>query len=152
MIRFFNGVNQDYFTSVLIFIIGVGCVVSLFAFITVKGAMSIPQFLLLGSAVVQVVICVTFGYGIFGGMYDDSLQILQAFRTTKVNLETRNERKICAKEVNSLCPIKVMIGSVNYIDRLTPITLIDFFLGILANLLLLKESSANIKEIFIAYF
>lgn len=138
MIRFFNGVNSDVFTSIFIFIIGVACVVSLFAFIAVKSAMSIPQFVILGSAAGQVVICMGFGYGIFGGIDDDSIQTLQAFRTSNACLESRIEQKVCAKLVKALSPLKVMIGSVNYVDKLTPITLIDFFLGILVNLLLLK--------------
>ncbi len=68
----------------------------------------------------------------------DSIEILHAFRTTNVQLETTKERKVCAKLVRSLVPIKIMIGTVNYVDQLAPITLSDLFLGVLVNLLLLR--------------
>lgn len=138
MTCFFNRINQDMFTSVLLFINGLTYVICLFSFLTVKTSMSIPQLVILSSATCQVLITITFGYGIFGGIYNDSVRVLQAFRSKNTHLKARNETKVCVKLVHSLCPLKVMIGSVNYFDRLTPITLIDFFFGILVSLLLLK--------------
>ncbi len=82
MMRYFNGVNQDAFTSSLIFVVGVSYVVAMYAFVTAKNGMSIPQFVILGSTIGQVPLCITFGYGIFGAIYDVSIKALQAFRTT----------------------------------------------------------------------
>ncbi len=138
MMCFFNRVNQNYFIPVLLFLIGISYVIPSFAFLTVLSTMSIPQIFIMGSASYQVVICLFVGCGIFGGIYDDSIETLHAFRTANIQLETSKERKLCAKLVRSLCPIKVMIGSVNYIDKLEPITMSDFFLGMLVNLLLLR--------------
>ncbi len=138
MMRCFNGVNQDYFIPILLFAIGVAYVIPAYAFLTVKGAMSVPQLVIMGSATGQCVICLFVGCGIFGGIFENSSEILSTFRTTIVQLGTRRERKVCEKFVRSLCPIKVMIGTVNYLDKLTPITFFDYFLGILVDLLLLK--------------
>jgi len=137
MMRFFNGVNQNYFIPILLFAIGVAYVIPAFAFISLKGEMSIPQFVIMGSAIGQVVICL-FGCGIFGGIYENSSEALHAFRKKNFLLESKKERKICSKFVQSFAPMKVMIGSVNFVDKLTPITLFDYFLGILVDLLLLK--------------
>ncbi len=137
MTRLFNRINQNGFISNIIFLLGVSFVISLFAFITIKDAMPILQFVIMASALVQTYICLLVGYGIFGGLYDDSSQTLKAFKSPNFNLGTRNERKVVTKLIYSLQPLKVMIGSVNFVDKLTPVTLIDFCIQQLVSILLL---------------
>ncbi len=138
MACFFNGFHQDMLISIFAALVGFCFVIPLFAFITAKDRMTIPQVFIFGSAILQVPMCIAIAFGTFGGIYADSIEALQAFRTENSTLETKMERKICAKSVRSLGPLKVMIGTVSFFDRLTPMTFIDFCINILVNLLLLQ--------------
>lgn len=69
----------------------------------------------------------------FGGIYDNSVQTLQDFRTTNLKLVTEIERKWFAKSVSSLIPLKVMIGSVNF---LTDLRLLRLWISVLEFLLI----------------
>ncbi len=137
MTSLFNGMNQDALISIIIFVKGVSFVISLFSFITLKDAMPILEFAIMGTATSQVLIGIAIGYGTFGRIYDDSIQTLKAFKSPKFNLGTRKERKLVTKLIYSLSSLKVMIGPVNFVDKLTPMTLIDFFNGQLVRILLL---------------
>ncbi len=138
MIRFFNGFHQDMFISILILMVGACFVVPLFTFITANDAMTIPQFFIFGTAIFQVPMCITIAFGTFGGIYDDSVETIQSLRAANSIVRNKIDRKICAKSVRSLGPLKVMVGSVNFFDKLTPMTFVDFCIDILVNLLLLK--------------
>ncbi len=126
MIRFYNEFHQDMFISILILMVGFCFVVPVFSFITVLNTMTIPQIIIEGAAIIQVPMCITIAFGTFGGIYDDSCEAIQAFRTANSNLETKTERKVCTKSIRSLGPLKVMIGSFNFFDKLTPMTYVDF--------------------------
>lgn len=136
LLCYFNRINQDIFISTLLYFISIGNVIGMFAFITGRTEMSFMQFWIMGSAASQSYLCIIFGYGTFGKIFNDSYKLLKAFSAVKVSMKEQN--KFYRKSVKSLQPLKVMLGSVNFVDQLTPIALIDFFLGILVNLLLLK--------------
>lgn len=138
MILLFNRFHQGLFLPTFLFIVGVSFVIPLFAFITAADTMSVPQIFIFGSAIVQVPLCLAMAFDTFGGIYDDSLNAKQAFHEAIFNLESKFERKIFSKCVRSLSPLRVMIGSVNYFDRLTSMTFVDFCVDILVNLLLLR--------------
>lgn len=141
LLCYFNKIHQDIFMFTLICFSGLANVIGLHAFITCRAEMNFDQFLNMGSAVLQSFACVVVGYGAFGGIYDDSTKTLKALRSVNIRHEfdVTNIRKTFKKSVMSLQLLKVKLGSVNFIDRLTPATLVDFFVSILVNLLLLQR-------------
>ncbi len=93
MMCFFNKLNQDIFIPILLFLIGVSYVIPSFAFLTVKGGMSIPQIFIMISATFQCFICLFVGCGIFRRIHVDSIETIHAFRTINVQLETKKRKK-----------------------------------------------------------
>ncbi len=139
LICFYNKINQDGFILSLLFLIGTGNVMGLLAFIICRDEMNFLQFLVMGSAVFQSFPCLLFGYGALGRIYADSTSALDAFRSISIHgTDAKRTRKIFQKSVKSFQPLKVKLGSVNFIVQLTPATFQNFFNDILVNLLLLK--------------
>lgn len=140
MTRLFNVLNGDIFMFVLLILLVVSNIVALYAFVTVKGEMIFPQFVVMTSALMQTVLCIVFGYGIFGTVFGNSMKFIQLLRKIEMQRSCvdSQKRRFILRVFNSLPPLKIMLGSVNYFGRLTSIKIFDLCIEILANLLLLK--------------
>ncbi len=142
LVCYYNQIYQDIFTTTLLVFVGLCIVIGLYALITSFEFVTPLQFLVLGAAASQAIFGMLICFGNFGGIYDDSLNILAGFRS-RSNFSDfggggLKEFRLQKKFVNSLQPVKIKLGSVNYVNRMMPITFIDFCFDILVNMLLIK--------------
>ncbi len=139
---YYNQVHQDVFVIVILNLVGVCLVIGSFALISSWNVITNMQFFALTASVSQAVFGLMVCFGNFAEIHEDSLIFIGALRTPRNSassyLDTKSQLRQKRKVAKSLYPLKVKIGSVNYVDRLTTITFIDFCFGIVVNMLLLK--------------
>ncbi len=143
LVCYFNNIHQNIFAINLLSLVGSCMVIGLYAIITSWSVMTNIQFLVLSAAASRALVGFMLCFGNFGGIYTDSLQFIYVLKNpTKLvrgEMRTSNELKLQRKLAQSIQPLKIRIGSVNYVDKLTPIRFIDFCFGILVNMLLLSR-------------
>ncbi len=139
MSNYFNIIHQDIVIASLLYFMGESFVLGMFTLITSWDKLSFPQLLISGTGATESFAAILIFFGVFGRVYADSIKTIECLRTSGIHVESDLEsRKTVGKIVKSLQPLKIKIGSVNFVDRLTPVTFIDFCFGILVNMLLLK--------------
>lgn len=143
LVCFYNKINQDIFIVVKLSMVGLCIVIGLYAMITSWSEMRGLQYLILGSAAIQSLFGIMISYGNFGGMHDESTKLIRNLygkpsKTADMNGIWIRQSQYIIKLIRSLQPLKVQIGAVTYIDKLTPITFASFCFSVLVNLLLLK--------------
>ncbi len=144
ILRYYNQLHQDIFVIVLLHLVGLCIIIGLFAVISSWNIITNVQCLVLTASALQAIFGLMILFGNFAGIYEDSLSFIANLRLPRTNTASTisgNEKHSLEKNrkiAKSLFPLKVRIGSVNFVDRFTPITFIDFCFGIVVNMLLLK--------------
>lgn len=137
IVCYYNQIHQNIFTIVLINLIGVCIVIGLFAIITSWSFITVIQLLVLGTITIDSFIAMVICFGNFGRIYGESVKILAAFQLNIAGTRCcKSEFVLQRKLINCLMPTKIMIGSVNYFDKLTPITFLNFCFTLLVDMLL----------------
>lgn len=135
----YNQIQQDIVILALLYISGVAIVLGLYALITSWQVMTFLQLLVLISSTVLGFSVLVFCFGNLGGIYVDSMRILDCFKREIYSTHYSSDRYWSRKHkrsVDSLQPLKIKFGSVNFVDKLTPILFLEFSVGILVNLLI----------------
>ncbi len=136
LISYYNQIHQDAFMTAYMCFVGVAIIIPSYALISSWSALGTVQFLILmwigGEAVFGLIYC----FGNFGGIYCDSYELIGALRNPTF-FRDRKRKVLHRRVVNSLKPFKIMIGSVNFIDQLTPFSFIEFCFDRVVDLLLL---------------
>lgn len=142
LVCYYNEIHQDIFTNAVLWFVGLCIVIGLYAIITSFSIIAPLQLLVLGSASSQAVIGFVLCFGNFGAIYDESQNILAGFRTRAILSQFSStqltEYRFENKVAKSIQPVKIKLGSVNFVDGMMPITFIDFCFGMLVNMLLIK--------------
>ncbi len=146
ILRYYNQIHQDIFVVVVLNCTGLCIIIASFAIISSWSIITNVQIFVLSVLALEAVFGLMICFGNFAGIYEDSVKFIATLRlpctiatsyitgTAILNIVRLEYRKI----TKSLYPLKVRIGSVNYADRFTPITFIDFCLGVVVNMLLIK--------------
>lgn len=144
ILRFYNQINQDIFVIVVLQLVGLGIIIGLFALISSWSVITNLQCFVLLFVLLQSAFGLMICFGNFAGIYEDSLDFIARLRLPcfiKMSFNCRRDVRQFVKNrkvIKSLFPLKVRIGSVNYVDRFTPITFTDLCFGTVVNMLLLK--------------
>lgn len=141
LLCYFNKIHEDIVMSTGLYFMGVTFVIGIFALMTNWETANVFQFIVMTVGASQSFVGIMALFGTLGGIFVDSVKTIGSFNTKRARVEWRGNLRQCkvhSKIVKSLKPLKIKIGSVNFVDRLTPVTFIDFCFGILVNMLLLK--------------
>lgn len=134
----YNVIQKD--TVMCTFISSIICciVVCLYCLITLGSGISLPQFIMFSVILADTVMGIIVMFGTFSKVNQKSLNVLEIIKEKVVTMFLKKqERNWLNKFVRSLPPLKVLIGDDNFVDKATPLVLLDFCLGMLVNLLLL---------------
>ncbi|CAL8068663.1 unnamed protein product [Orchesella dallaii] len=129
----FNDYHQKYNSVTKLIVMGLGIVIAMFALIRLHGNLLAPQFLIFGSTVMEFFCAIVFSYGVKACVY---LVCKQLMHDTQA-MHSLQRHKWFRRYFKSWPILKAYLGSVNYIDQLTPLNVMDFSITQLVNLLLL---------------
>ncbi len=141
LICYFNQIHQGAFMTAYVCFVGVAIIIPSYALISSWSLLGKVQFVILLCIIVEVSLGLVYCFGNFGGIYCDSKKLIGTLRNS-TNIESRDptrreNEKLRKKQVNSMRPFEIMIGSVNFIDQLTPFIFLDFCFKRVVDLLLL---------------
>ncbi len=130
----FNEFHAKYLVLVKIFGQALYITLGLYSFIRLSTVLPVVQFLVHGIGILDSLIGVIFCYGMKAQVFSVST----ALKTQDKNYIMRNllRSKWFQRFFRSCPQLKVKIGSVNYIDEFTPLSIISISLGQLVNFLL----------------
>ncbi|CAL8068665.1 unnamed protein product [Orchesella dallaii] len=129
----FNSYHQKYNAVTKISIMVIGIDIALYALIRLYDSLLAPQILTYVTAVFEFFCGILFAYGLKACVYVASKQLLE---DTK-GLQGLHGHKWFRRYFRSWPVLKVYMGSVNFIDQVTPLTVLDFAISQLVSLLLL---------------
>ncbi|CAL8122146.1 unnamed protein product [Orchesella dallaii] len=142
---FFNWIHQDIVTPSTLNILIITTIISTYAMISMGTQLSIPHVILFSCVLVNSLACIVLMIGAFALVHVESTRMFRYIKEKLIpNLETNcssySERckvKVIKKLVASLYILKVRIGSVNFVEKTTPIAILDFCLAQIVSLLLM---------------
>ncbi|CAL8122148.1 unnamed protein product [Orchesella dallaii] len=146
--RLLNGIHQDVITGAMLNMLMVCIIISAYALIHLGCQISIPHLILFFSLLVDCIVTIVLGFGAFALVHTEStvtIKYLKSLLIPELELKSfqsvgigRFQLKMMKTFVASLYILKVRIGNVNFVEKTTPITVLDFCLGQIVNLLLMK--------------
>ncbi|CAL8122142.1 unnamed protein product [Orchesella dallaii] len=142
---FFNWIYQDVVTPYTLNIFIMATIISTYVMISMGTQLSIPHVILFSCVLFNSLACIVLEFGAFGLVHVESTKLLRYIKEKLIpdletNCKNSSERfkvKVVKKLVVSLCILKVRIGSVNFVEKTTPMAILDFCLGQIVNLLLM---------------
>lgn len=139
LVCYYNKIQKDAVIVVLLVFAGYALVLSLFAIIQNGFSLTLLQAILFGSTAVDCLLGIVVMCGSFARLHTESTDTVKYLQTEFLYRFTGAQR-LGSKQIKrlliSLTQLQVNFGSVNYIDRMTPMTIFDFCMVQLTNLLL----------------
>ncbi|CAL8136974.1 unnamed protein product [Orchesella dallaii] len=137
--RLYNWIQQDVIiialTNMTVFVF----IVSLYALILMGSHASVPHILFFSSVVLLGLLVIVVCFGTFAGLHTQSTKLI-VFLRKKVNLSVwkPHKKRLIERYSWSLREIKVSIGQVNFVDKLTPVIMLNFCISQIVSLLLIE--------------
>ncbi|CAL8129001.1 unnamed protein product [Orchesella dallaii] len=136
---FYNCIQQDVLIVAMLLLSGAAYSIGNYALLALGRNISLPELLMFLVISLDCVLANFVYFGIMANVYTYSNEALGKVRETVVLSATPGKmRKWSRRCLLTMKPIKVSVGSVNYIDQLTPIIFFDFCVGQTINLLLME--------------
>lgn len=140
LVQFYNDINQSVITPVLMTYSVYAVVLSMYALIKRDADESSLQIVILLLVAVDGIIVLLLCFGTMGKLFLDSVAV-KTFLATKL-VPLQKTRTVSFRLTKAYCksmkPLAVHIGSVNFVDELTTLNVLNFLFNTLATLLLLK--------------
>ncbi|CAL8122144.1 unnamed protein product [Orchesella dallaii] len=146
--RFLNGIHQDVITGAMLNMLIVCIIISAYSLIHLGWHISIPHLILFSCLLVDCIATIVLAFGAFALVHTESTITLAFLKNLLIpGLELKYLRSVglgrfrlknVKKFVGSFYPLKVQIGNANFIEKTTPITVVEFCIGQTVNLLLMK--------------
>ncbi|CAL8129379.1 unnamed protein product [Orchesella dallaii] len=143
ILRRYNLIQQDVMIVALLNMVLLIFVVSLYALIYLGSGdegISIPQLMFFSCSLLDTFLAIVVCFGAFAGVHKESLRTVAFMRETLLPSLKHNQshqRRLATRYVMSFRVLKVNIGEVNYVEKFTPIVMLNFCFGQIVNLLLL---------------
>lgn len=129
----FNAYHQNYLCVAKLYQMVAGLVLSLFAIIRLWDSLLFPQRIIFVTGVVEFATGIMFVYGTKANLYLTSRALLAQVK----RMHSFSQNTWFRKFTRSWPILKVYLGSVNFIDELTPLVTMNFVMSQLVNVLLL---------------
>ncbi|CAL8133083.1 unnamed protein product [Orchesella dallaii] len=146
--RFLNRIHQDVITGAMLNMLIVSIIISAYSLIHLGSKISVPHLILFSCLLVDCIATIVLGFGAFALVHTEStitLEFLKNLLIPRLELKYlccigigKFDLKKIKKFVGSLYPLKVQIGNTNFVEKTTPITVLEFCIGQTVNLLLMK--------------
>jgi len=137
--RYFNGLQQEAMIFVVLILIPMTVIFGVYTLVEMGSKISTPEFMFFFSSgfdgLVVIIVYFTVMSKVNSGA-EDAKKFMRRNVTARIS-ETKL-RKWVRVYSKSLQPLRVCVGSVNYVDQLTPFTLLDFCVSQIVSLLLLN--------------
>lgn len=135
--RYYNLIQQDKIIIGILDIVLIAFIICFYALISNGSNVSIPHLFLFSSGLLNGFLGISVCFGTFGGVHGESLDTLAFLKSSIIPRVAPVEQKMLTKYVASLQPIKIRVGSVNYVDNMTPIVLLHFCFSQIVNLVMM---------------
>ncbi|CAL8092342.1 unnamed protein product [Orchesella dallaii] len=136
--RYYNVIQQNVlFTSTLVLVTN-GFIVSTYVMLSNGSNVTVLQLFQFLNGGSNCFLVILIQIGAMAKLYGESSMVIQNLKksVTRRDMSGR-KRKWIQRYLKSLTPLRVAVGSVNFIDELTPINLLDFCVSQIVSLLLL---------------
>ncbi|CAL8098741.1 unnamed protein product [Orchesella dallaii] len=139
---YYNFIQQDVIISLMLTLIICLTIVCSYVLIKLGSGISVSHFLFFSCALVDSLATMVICYGQFGCLHTQSTSVLTIIRSQIIpNVASAkisyNDLKLMKKYVESFYPLKVQLGSVNFVEKITPLVSLQFCVEQLVNLLII---------------
>ncbi|CAL8121406.1 unnamed protein product [Orchesella dallaii] len=128
----FNSFHQNYNALVKLIQVGTMLITMLFAIIRLHTVLPTFRLIVLFILTVQMITVVVFVYGTMADVNVKSKELIMKLTACDVFRTNR----LMSREIKSFAPLKVYLGSVNYVEKLTPLNTMSFVINQLVGVLL----------------
>lgn len=139
--QFTNLVHQDAtFVSFACFA-GYCYIISMYVLIYYGLTIPIAQFILFVDGVLNGILGIVCCYGVFGEVSQSSQLLLDVIRirlVANLHFDIKKDQKRALRQVRCLRPLRIKLGSVNFVDKATMFVLLDFCTCQVVTILLIK--------------
>ncbi|CAL8136344.1 unnamed protein product [Orchesella dallaii] len=138
----YNTIQKDGVIGTLFGLIVTLITICLYTLIYVGSDMSIPHLLFFTGAFMNALATNFICFGKFASLHTHSESVLEFVKRKPYAhlyfMKGKNGKKLTQRIVASLYPLKVYIGEVNFVEKLTPVILLEFCVGQVVSLLLIR--------------
>lgn len=136
LVRFYNKIQQDALIVVFLVFSGYALVLSVFAILHNGYSLTTLQLILFACIGIDGFLAIIVICGAFARLHTKSTDTLKYLQTKFVCSTKKSGFKGVKMTLASFTPLQVNFGSVNYIEKMMPMTKLDFCILQLMNLLL----------------
>ncbi|CAL8092345.1 unnamed protein product [Orchesella dallaii] len=136
--RFYNVIQQNVLLTSTLVLVTNGCIISTYVMLSNGSNVTVLQMFQFLNGGSNCFLVILIQIGAMAKLYGESTRVIQNLKKSMTQREiSGRKRKWIQRYLKSLTPLRVAVGSVNFIDELTPITLLDFCVNQIVSLLLL---------------
>ncbi|CAL8128789.1 unnamed protein product [Orchesella dallaii] len=136
--RYYNLIQQNVLLTSMLLLVTNGLVVSAYVMLSNGRSVTFQQLFMFLNGGLNCFLIIVIQFGAMSKLYGESVMTIQNVGKSLAQVTLDPNRSIwIRKYMRSLTPLKVSLGSVNFMDELTPINLLNFCLMQIVNLLLL---------------
>ncbi|CAL8146805.1 unnamed protein product [Orchesella dallaii] len=136
--RHFSKVQEGFIIAALLFVANAYVILGFYMLITFGWSLPLPKIVFFMFCEVDCLLIIIIYCGVFGGLHSETEETLLLFRKRFMPSLQGKNRKLKDRLVKSFQPLKVAIGVSNYVDKLTPLVMIQFCIDQMVSLLLVN--------------
>jgi len=138
--RFLNCIQQDLLLPLILYFNTIAFVLSMYVLISRGTSLGLPELFMFSQASVNTFVVTLVFFTVSAMVNTESKAAIKYFHSkVVVNVNPAGRGKRWGRKFfMSLPPLKVGLGSVNFVDKLTPITLFNFSFSQIVSLLLVE--------------
>ncbi|CAL8146823.1 unnamed protein product [Orchesella dallaii] len=136
--RHFIKIQEGFIIAALLFVANAYVILGFYMLFTFGWSLPLPKIVLCMFCGVDCLLIIIVYCGVFGGLHSESEETLLLFRKRFMPLLQGKNRRLKDRLVKSFQPLKVAIGVSNYVDKLTPLVMIQFCIDQIVSLMLVK--------------
>ncbi|CAL8128996.1 unnamed protein product [Orchesella dallaii] len=136
--RYYNRIQQDVLVIAVLYITTAAFVIGNYALITLGRDAKVHELFLFVSTSADTFMTNIVYFGVLAKVYTNSEDAIGSVKEKLKGMKEERRKKWARKYLRSLAPLKVAVGSVNYVDQLTPFHLFNFYIDQTVNLLLMQ--------------
>ncbi|CAL8092348.1 unnamed protein product [Orchesella dallaii] len=136
--RYYNIIQQNILLTSTLVLVTNGLIVSAYVMLSNGSNVTILQIIMFLNGGSNCFLVILIQIGAMAKLYGESTRVIQNLKKSVTQGEVSGKKqKWIERYLKSLTPLRVAVGSVNFIDELTPINLLNFCVNQIVSLLLL---------------
>ncbi|CAL8092351.1 unnamed protein product [Orchesella dallaii] len=136
--RYYNLIQQNVMITSTLVLVTNGFIISTYVMLSLGADVTVLQIFMFLNGGFNCFLIILIQIGAMANLYGESITTIKDLKKSAAQGKIGvRKRKWVERYLKSLTPLKVAVGSVNFIDELTPINLLDFCVNQIVSLLLL---------------